>query len=129
MKRMSLGAFIVLFASGCHVSTGTDHTLVSNLEESVPAGGCAAVEGPFNLPSGATNDYTVTDIDGTDDMDVTVLDDADGCDFTRGYGALTHVASVSSGTGSVPDGAYDFVVRCHNAVQDCIFSLTWTASY
>jgi hypothetical protein len=119
----------LLLATGCNVSSGVQHTLVLDQDETVPAGVCMAVEGPFHLPGGATSDFTVTDVDGTDDMDVSVIADADGCNFVLGDGTVHDVASVSGGTGSLPGDAYDFVVRCNNAAQDCLFTLTWTADY
>jgi hypothetical protein len=128
MKRTAI-AGVVLLATGCQVSSGVDHTLVLDRDEDVPAGACVPVEGPFHLPGGATSDFTVTDVDGTDDMDVSVIADAAGCDFLAGEGTVHGVASVSSGTGSLPGDAYDLVVRCNNPTQDCLFSLTWTATY
>jgi hypothetical protein len=130
MKLTVLGVVLICVA-GCHVTTGSDHTLVSDAPEDVPAGRCVILEGPFNLPSGSTNDYTVNDIDDTDSMTVSIMDDASAqnCDFNAGYGTRDFTGSLSSGTGSVPDGPYDFVVQCNNADIDCEFNLTWTANY
>jgi hypothetical protein len=133
MKLTVLAAVsLALFAGGCHVTTGSDHTLVSDLAQSIPAGYCGPINvGPFYLPDGTINDYTVTDNDGTDLMDVTIIDYATyGCSsLGLGYGTEYAVTSVSSGTGSVPAGYYDFVVRCDNSVLDCQFFVTWTANY
>ena len=53
--------------------------LVPNVSFQVYAGTCAAVgNGPYILPDGASTDFTVTDIDNTDYMDVGVIDTAYG---------------------------------------------------
>jgi hypothetical protein len=127
---MMIGAAALLVAgAGCGSSGPPGHTLIDGIGESVPAGSCLAVEGPYGIPSGATMSYSISDIDDTDDMDVGVIDDAFGCDFSSGYGVVLDTASVSSGTGSVPAGNYDFVVSCNNLFNTCLFSLTWSASY
>lgn len=105
------------------------NVLVGNDAFDVYAGTCAPVAGPYVLPDGASTDFTVTDIDDTDYMDVGVIDDADGCNFGRAYGAVHNTNSVQSGDDGLPYGYYDFVVRCNNAVQPCEFSLHWTATY
>jgi hypothetical protein len=131
MKLTVLAAVSLMFVGvGCTVTTGSDHTLVSQRAESVPAGYCGSVEGPFNLPSGTVNDYTISDGDGYDVMDVTIADfGLYGCDLAGGYGTQRGVTDISSGTGSVPAGYYDFIVSCRNPVVDCQFFLTWTANY
>lgn len=130
--RMMTVAMLMMAAggamSGCKAS-GQDHTLVSAVSEAVAPGSCVPIEGPFPVPSGATMDYTVVDIDDTDDMDVAIIDDSLGCNLANGYGVNLDVASVSSGTGDLPDGNYDFVVWCHNLYSSCLFSLSWTATY
>jgi hypothetical protein len=129
MKWMAIGAMLIC-VGGCHVSTSDDHTLVSDDSVDIPAGSCVVVEGPFNLPSGATNDYTINDHGNGDAMDVTIVDDSfPGCDFADGYGTDNVGGSFSSGTGAVPAGSYDFVVQCDNAVDDCQFDLSWSANY
>jgi hypothetical protein len=132
MKLTVLAALsLALFAGGCHVTTSGDHTLVSGLAQSIPAGYCGPISaGPFYLPDGADNDYTVTDNDGTDVMDVTIINyTVYGCALSLGYGTEYAVTDISSFTGAVPADNYDFVVRCDNAVLDCQFFLTWTANY
>jgi hypothetical protein len=129
MKWMAIGAMLIC-VGGCHVSTSDDHTLVSSQPETVPAGSCIILEGPFNLPSGASNDYTINDHGNGDLMEVSIVDDtlAD-CTFTDGYGTDSISGSFSGGTGSVPAGSYDFVVACDNSDLDCEFNLTWSANY
>lgn len=103
--------------------------LVPNDPLQVSAGVCAPVEGPYGLPAGASTDFTITDIDNTDYMDVGVIDDADGCNFNYAYGAVLDANSVSSGDDNLPAGNYDLVVRCTNAYYPCQFSVHWTATY
>ena len=129
MKWMTIAAMLIC-VGGCHVSTNDDHTLVSNDAVDIGPGDCVIVEGPFSLPSGASNDYTINDHGNGDAMEVTIVDDTfASCDFSAGYGTDTTVGSFSGGTGSVPAGYYDFVVACDNAVDDCQFNLTWSANY
>jgi len=69
---------------------------------------------------------------GSDSMEVGIMFDSDflagGCNFN-----LAIVDDV--GTGSVTDsgnvyaGSYVFVVGCNNFIDDCLFDLTWTATY
>jgi hypothetical protein len=92
------------------------------------------VSGPFYLPSGAINSYTLQDNGGYDLMDVTVVDDSFGnCDFTfDGYpysDVFLSSSFFSGSTGEVQSGFYDFWARCNNSVADCQFSLDWTANY
>lgn len=117
-------------AAGCGSKSATALTpLVSNVNEAVAAGDCVPLEGPYTLPSGAEMSYSIIDADDADDMDVAVIDDAAGCAFSEGYGVALDVASVNARTGPVPAGDYDFVVHCNNLIYDCVFRLTWTASY
>ena len=133
MKLTVLAAVSLMFVGvvGCTVTTGSDHTLVSQRAESVGAGYCVPIpEGPFYLPSDTFNNYTVTDNDNYDIMDVTIVDyTVYGCNLAAGYGTELGVTNISSSTGSVPAGYYDFVVRCNNPVLDCQFFLSWTANY
>ena len=91
---------------------------------------CAAGgNGPFGLPDGASTDFTVTDVDNTDYMDVGVIDASYGCNFNQAYGAYLDANTITSGADDLPYGYYDFFVRCTNAVQPCQFQLYWTATY
>jgi hypothetical protein len=128
MRTVTIAA-VVLFLGGCHVSTTADHILASNAPESVPAGGCVPVEGPFPIPGGATFDYSVSDVGDFDVMTVGIIDDAFGCAFSQGYGVTSGTGSVSNSTEDVVDGEYDFVVQCNNLSADCVFSLDWSANY
>ena len=104
--------------------------LVPNTALQVYAGTCAAVgNGPFVLPDGASTDFTVTDVDNTDYMDVGVIDASYGCNFNQAYGAYLDANTITSGADDLPYGYYDFFVRCTNAVQPCQFQLYWTATY
>ena len=129
MRTRLVIAMGLLLVAGCGAKGDDDHVLVSDVSETVGAGQCAPVEGPFAVPDGATMEYTLTDIDDTDDMNVGVIDDAAGCSFSDGYGVELDTASVDGSTGPVPAGSYDFVVQCNNLANDCLFSLTWSASY
>ena len=122
-------AGVLLVAVGCGSQGATEYTLVSNVSEAVAPGDCVPVEGPYRIPSGASMDFSIVDIDDTDDMDVSVIDDAAGCSFADGYGGILNTASVNGTTGRVPAGNYDFVVHCNNIFSNCLFSLTWTATY
>jgi hypothetical protein len=127
MRIAALGMATVLM--GCGVNAGVEHSLVYNVTEAVAAGTCVPVEGPYAIPSGASLDYTVVDVDGTDHMDIGMIDDARGCAFNSGYGVYLDAASLRAGADNVPAGNYDFVVGCNNFFNDCVFSLTWTATY
>lgn len=114
-------------------STGRPGAVTTVLAQNDPlevyAGQCAPVEGPYGLPSGASTDFTITDIDNTDYMDVGVIDDAYACNFNYAYGAVLDANSVSSGDDNLPAGNYDLVVRCTNASYPCQFRVHWTATY
>jgi len=127
--RSPLLPYLAFLLPACNISKGTEHTLVQNVVELVGPRTCALVEGPYAVPSGATMDYIITDSDGADDMDVGIIADTDGCDFSRGHGVNLDIASVSSGTGSLPPNNYDFVVQCNNIFSSCYFGLSWSATY
>jgi hypothetical protein len=138
MNKQTMAGLIALAgglvaAAGCSTSTdstgASTHTLVSNLSEEVGPGACAPVEGPYAVPDGTSMDYTITDIDDTDSMDVGIIDDAFGCSFSSGYGVQANVASVTSGDDGLVAGNYDFVVHCRNFVTSCVFALSWSATY
>lgn|GEM_PF-2801725 len=141
MKPMKLALSIstlALTVAGCgggggggRVRGGAATTvLVPNVSFQVYAGTCAAVgNGPYILPDGASTDFTVTDIDNTDYMDVGVIDTAYGCNFNQAWGAVLDANSVTSGADNLPYGYYDFFVNCTNAFQPCQFRLNWTATY
>jgi hypothetical protein len=130
MKPTSVLVLALLVAGGCGASSSSnDHTLVSDASEVVEPGTCVPVEGPYALPDGADVSFVVTDVDDTDDMDVGVIDDALGCDFSSGYGVVLDTASVSGGDNTLVSGNYDFIVECRNAVDNCLFNLTWSATY
>lgn len=125
-------AFVATALAGCgkaiNDGASTD-VLVANVPLRVSAGTCAAVEGPYALPSGASTDFTITDYDNSDYIDAGVIDSAYGCNFNLGYGVVFDANTVRSGDDRLPSGYYDFVVRCNNSFYPCQFSLDWTATY
>ncbi len=124
-----IAAALLGIGCGSGSSSTVDHTLVSNASEEVPPGACVPVEGPYSLPDGADMAFSIADVDDTDDMDVGVIDDSLGCDFSSGYGVVLDAASVNSSADNLPVGSYDLIVNCRNVVTSCIFSVSWSASY
>lgn len=138
MKTMKLSLAIATLSfslAGCggggggRAPSAQTTVLVGNDALQVYAGQCAPVEGPFSLPAGTSTDFTVTDIDNYDYMDVGVIDDGYGCNFNQAYGAVFNTNSVTSGDDGLLAGHYDFVVRCNNTTYPCQFHLHWTATY
>jgi len=129
---LSISTLAVLMAGcggGGGRSGGATTVLVPSDAIQVPAGVCAPVEGPYVLPDGASTDFTITDVDNTDYLDVGVIDSAYGCNFNYAYGAVLDANSVRSGDDNLPYGYYDLVVRCTNLYYPCQFSVHWTATY
>jgi len=108
--------------------------LVQNLPTNVPAGTCTAVAGPYSVGPGSMA-FTIADTPtgiGSDSMEVGIMFDSDflagGCNFNLAIVDDTQTGSFSD-SGPVPSGTYAFVVGCNNILDDCIFDLTWTATY
>lgn len=128
IARYLLPALLAFAAAGCgKASSGTSDTnvLVAHAPLQIYAGTCVAVAGPYVIPAGASTDFTVTDSDNTDYMDVGVIDSAYGCNFNAGYGVVFDTNSVTSGDDNLAYGYYDFVVRCNNSYYPCAFTLDW----
>jgi hypothetical protein len=136
----TLGAILFL-AAGCGGGGGggrgeITHVLVSNVSDSVAVGDCVAVEGPYSVGTGSTS-FNLVDTPvgiGSDDMEVVILPDAtwaaEGCNFAVSQTVVDDQSVASdSGSGPVDADTYDFVVACNNAVDDCFFTLSWSATY
>jgi hypothetical protein len=110
------------------------YVLEQSVPFAVPAGVCDAVSGPFLVGTGSMS-FTIVDTPtgiGNDSMEVGIMSDANflsgGCNFN-----LAIVDDVANGSvadsGPVDAGTYDFIVGCSNIIDDCLFQLTWTATY
>ena len=71
---------------------------------------------------------------GNDLVDVTIIDAAFGsCDFSLdGYPFNDVFATgpdVTQSALGVLSGSYDVYARCNNVSSDCLFTLTWQATY
>lgn len=113
----------------------TQYTLVQRVYEDVPPGSCLAIEGPYVIPASSTMSFTIDDTPGAeyDAMEVGIIRDNDyltagGCDFSRAIVDDLFVGSYSD-AGPAPAASYDFTVGCSNYLVDCVFYLTWTATY
>ncbi len=103
--------------------------------ERLQPGECAAVAGPFSLP-GSNMSFSIDDYPGGeyDGMEAGVVREADlqanygACNF---YYALVDDRFTGSASDSLaaPGDTYDLIVGCSNYVYDCMFNLTWTATY
>jgi hypothetical protein len=131
---------ILLLAAGCGGSGGgsaeVTHILVQNVSDSVNVGDCVAVEGPYTVGTGSTS-FNLVDTPtgvGSDNMEVVIVPDsvwlAEGCNFTVSQTVVDDQNVPSdNGSGPITAGTYDFVVACDNAVDDCFFNLSWSATY
>lgn len=145
MTKMGTGVLgaILLMAAGCGGGGGggggggpIPHTLVQNVPDSVNVGDCVAVEGPYTVGTGSTS-FNLVDTPvgvGSDNMEVVIVSDsvwqAEGCNFTQSQTVVDDQNVPSdSGEGPISAGTYDFVVACDNAIDDCFFSLSWSATY
>jgi hypothetical protein len=139
MRKLLLGA-MALYVVGCggggHSGPRT-YSLVNGVSFSVPAGFCTDVAGPFNVPT-AYQDFDIFDTPvglGVDSMEVGIMTEADlvasgGCDFNLAIADFQTSGAFTSPPGPlIPADAYDFIVGCRNVFDDCIFQLTWTATY
>lgn len=84
---------------------------------------------PQSIPA-STVSYSIDDSSHTDQIQVAVVDGADGCGAT-GTGVYIQATSTTGGftySGPVPAGSYDLAITCKNAVGNCIIRMvSWTA--
>ena len=65
MRTRLVIAMGLLLVAGCGAKGDDDHVLVSDVSETVGAGQCAPVEGPFAVPDGATTPRIIAIITAT----------------------------------------------------------------
>jgi hypothetical protein len=140
-----LGASLLFIAGiagvGCGGGGGggpavVTYTLVSNVSDSVAAGDCVAVEGPYPVGNGSMA-FTLVDTPtgvGSDDMDIAFVSNSiyatAGCNFSSSAPVyFANGISSDSRSFGVPADSYVFVVGCNNIVDPCIFNFSWTATY
>ena len=145
MRKVPLGVMLLFvigcgsFVIGCGSGGGGPRTysLVPNVGFAVPAGVCTDVAGPFNVPTGYM-DFDIFDTPigiGLDTMEVGIISEADlvaagGCDFNRAIADFQTYGDFTSPAGPlIAAGTWDFIVGCSNIIDDCVFDLTWTATY
>ena len=113
----------------------TAHTFAYAAQQDVRPGDCLAVSGPYVVPADSSMTFSIDDYlgGGSDAMEAGVISDADyqangGCNF---YNALIDDRFTGSRTDSLsaPADTYDLIVGCANNVVDCLFTVTWTATY
>ncbi len=145
MKRTLLLLVVatVMGAAGCGSSggggtTALTHVYASGAEVDVPAGSCQIVAGPEDVARSGSMHYEVDDIgySGTSDiLEVAILSDSFFYTYQCGFTAdqtLFDGDVISSSAGTITGvyaDTYDFVASCGNASADCVFTLTWTATY
>jgi hypothetical protein len=142
VKRTLLVAAALLGAVGCggNDATGAStYVLASHEPVTVPAGFCTALnEGPVTVGNGYL-DYAIDSLDGGTPMRAVIISDSfyslpvdagsPKCDFPPGSTRLdVSLAEPQSGRIGVNADAYDFVIDCMSDA-DCVFSLTWSATY
>jgi hypothetical protein len=129
----------LMVAVGCGSSPtgtpGTTYTLASAEPLDVPPGKCQLAWGPEQVGTG-TMFYAVDDLGpGNDQIESIIIADSFylsyACYFDVSTQALTDDRFYGShqSTGQVIADSYDFIVICHNPTTDCLFNLTWTATY
>jgi hypothetical protein len=136
MTRWTAALFLIGFG-GCGGGGGhrvTTYTLDDVVGVHVPAGYCGDVSGPFAVGAGSMA-FTIVDTPtgiGSDSMEVGIMFESDfaagGCNFNLAIVDDVGAGSVSD-AGNVDAGTYTFIVGCNNLIDDCIFDLTWTATY
>jgi hypothetical protein len=130
-------ALFLIGLGGCGGGGGGHHVATYTLDQvslAVQAGVCTDVSGPFSVGAGSMA-FTITDTPtgiGSDSMEVGIMFESDfaavGCDFSRAIVDDVGTGSVTD-SGNVDAGTYTFVVGCSNIIDDCLFDLTWTATY
>jgi len=112
------------------------HTLAYGAPEELQPGECVAVAGPFSIAADSDMSFTIDDYAGGeyDAMEAGVIRDADlqanygECNFDYALVDDQFTGSFSDSVGA-PGDTYDLIVGCANSYYDCIFTLTWAASY
>ena len=141
MKAVVFVAAALLGAAGCGSSTGkstvlqTTYSYAGNQQITVAPGECTAVVGPVSVNGDGSMFYQVDDASGTDALTLVILPHSffyyQGCAFTYDQ-TLVDVSFVGSKSDrfDVTADSYDLVVTCGNpAGTDCVFTLTWNATY
>lgn len=141
MKRTLLVGLVMLGAIGCGSGGGgrtggvVTYSYASNEPFSVPPGTCGAVVGPVDVNGDGTMFYSLVDASpDTDSIEAVIISDSfyatEGCGFTYSQTVMDE-SFVGSNQDSGPALAdtYDFVVSCNNLYVDCVFNLTWNATY
>lgn len=141
MKAAVLVAAALLGAAGCGSSGGgtqlvqTTYSYAANQKITVASGDCTAVVGPVAVNGDGSMFYQVNDASGTDALTLVILPHSffyfQGCAFTYDQ-TLVDVSFVGSKSDrfTMTADSYDLVVTCDNpAGTDCVFTLTWNATY
>jgi hypothetical protein len=144
MKKLAASFLFVMGVTvvGCGGGGGgpgpavVTYTLVSGVTDTVNAGDCVAVEGPYTVGNGSMA-FTLVDTPtgvGNDSMDIAFVADsiyaAAGCNFSASAPVYSNTNVINdSHSFGVPADSYVFVVGCNNIVDPCIFNFSWTATY
>jgi hypothetical protein len=145
MRTWLVGAVVLMSgALGCGKGGGgggsgatTTYVYASGDQVTEPPAFCGIVRGPEDVGDGSMH-YEVDDI-GTlgaaDTLEAVIISDSffssEGCTFTADQTLFEGSVIVSNSgtiTGVYAD-SYDFVVACGNYATNCVFNLTWTATY
>jgi hypothetical protein len=131
----------LLGAGGCGSGGGgtkltqTTYSYAANQQITVAPGDCTQVVGPVSVNGNGSMFYQVNDASGTDALTLVILPHSffyyEGCAFTADQTLIdeSFVGSKSEHF-DVTSASYDLVVTCGNpAGQDCVFTLTWNATY
>ena len=136
-------AVALLGAAGCggnDVTGASTYVLASTEPVTVPAGFCTALNGgPVTVGNGYM-EYAIDGLDAGTTMRAVIISDSvyslpvdpgsPKCDFPAGSTKLdVSVTGPQSDKIGVDADAYDFVIDCQNTTADCVFSLTWSATY
>jgi hypothetical protein len=112
----------------------TTYTYAVGKAGQVGAGTCAVVAGPIDLNAVATMSYEIDDATATDAFHAAVIADSfyysEGCGYSYAQTAIDDsFGGTHKGSAIVYPDTYDFIVSCLNLSADCVFTLTWTATY
>ena len=140
MKRTLLVGLVFLGAIGCggggpRTGGGITYSYASNTPLSVAAGNCDPVVGPVDVNGDGSMFYSLVDASpDTDSIEAIIVSDSlfvtEGCSFAPSQTVVDEsFVGSNSDSGPVVADTYDFIVSCGNLVEDCIFNLTWNATY